>query len=159
MKQTLAPKVHPINPHSPRLLAAEARAAKGVPAPKAKSKTEKKPASKKQPKTTKKTIADNKKTRTRRMTPIISPLQERSTQKLRRSGWLRFLIAMNVSYIHTASHGPFQTHSLWNQGRRPIVMNAPTVIWRHGSDLRLNMSNHSHLKIIGKMVVPLGWYP
>lgn len=55
MKQTLAPKVHPISPHSQRLLAAQAREAKGVPTPKAKGKAEmKKPAAKKQ-KTTKHT--------------------------------------------------------------------------------------------------------
>ena len=60
MKRTLAPKVHPINPHSQRLLAAEARAAKGVPAPKAKGKSEKKPAANK-PKKPKKTTAGDKK--------------------------------------------------------------------------------------------------
>ena len=72
MKQTLAPKVRPINPHSQRLLAAQARAAKGVPAPKAKGKAEmKKPASRKA-KTSK--HAESKKDDSNNIT-----LQERTT--------------------------------------------------------------------------------
>lgn len=60
--------MRPINPHSQRLLAAQARAAKGVPAPKAKGKAEmKKPASKKKAKTSK--HAESKKDDSNNITP------------------------------------------------------------------------------------------